>query len=440
MYILKKELNVFCDYFGRKVSIETILPHLPSFLSPHSYWELKVATFSKIVSVMILAGHKSLEYMLDIIVRTIYDDNELVVEKALNSLSSFCREGLIYKKEIALEIFKACVPLLVHPNLWIRNGVISLVSNICENKKETFSKVDVNCFFLPKLENYLIYPITKVNQKNLLESVKKPIDREIINVVTSIALDVINLSSEKIDPITAFIKFLEQKKISSENKEQFDTLVSMFDYFKCLAEREKSEQTDVEDIKKLATSVSRGVSFVKKKFIKKDPQKYFSDEEINKKYPKFGNSKENFNPNNFSSQHVTTLYEHKDSVNQICVSDDCQFFASASNDGTVKIWDSNRFKNKVTHKSRATFKAKEGRVTCVSTLQSSHTVICGTDKGMIHIFNVRSEKTKNNKMKYSNFVIPESIDKSSEGSIIQVGQYSKNSKKKIERNISKKKK
>lgn len=45
---------------------------------------------------------------------------------------------------------------------------------------------------------------------------------------------------------------------------------------------------------------------------------------------------------------VAHLHEHKAAVNRIRVSDEHSIFATASNDGTVKVWDSQKMEGKTT--------------------------------------------------------------------------------------------
>jgi phosphoinositide-3-kinase regulatory subunit 4 len=45
---------------------------------------------------------------------------------------------------------------------------------------------------------------------------------------------------------------------------------------------------------------------------------------------------------------VAHLHEHRAAVNRIRVSDEHSIFATASNDGTVKVWDSQKMEGKTT--------------------------------------------------------------------------------------------
>jgi len=56
------------------------------------------------------------------------------------------------------------------------------------------------------------------------------------------------------------------------------------------------------------------------------------------------------------------LCEHKSSITQLALSPDHNFFVSASDDGTVKIWDTRRFERNVTTRSRVSTRPKPGSV------------------------------------------------------------------------------
>jgi WD40 repeat protein len=52
---------------------------------------------------------------------------------------------------------------------------------------------------------------------------------------------------------------------------------------------------------------------------------------------------------------VAHLAEHIAAINQIIISWDHTFFASCSDDGSVRIWDCSRLERNVTNRSRSTF-------------------------------------------------------------------------------------
>ncbi|KAG0304462.1 Serine/threonine-protein kinase [Dissophora globulifera] len=85
---------------------------------------------------------------------------------------------------------------------------------------------------------------------------------------------------------------------------------------------------------------------------------------------------------------VAHLAEHKASVNQICVSPDHNFFASCSDDGSVKIWDTARLEKNVTNRARMSYNALGGKVTCMSFIENTHSIAAASDNGSIHVFRV----------------------------------------------------
>eukprot|EP01132_Coremiostelium_polycephalum_P010002 gene10002-12267_t len=124
---------------------------------------------------------------------------------------------------------------------------------------------------------------------------------------------------------------------------------------------------------------------------------------------------------------VSHFFEHRGAVNEIQVSRDNLFFATASNDGTVKIWDCQRMEKSVTNRARQTYNQQEGRITSISICEKSHAVASASDKGSIHIFKVGiGGRQKNGNLKYTGLSTVKVISES-EGNIVSVDHYSTNS-------------
>lgn len=84
---------------------------------------------------------------------------------------------------------------------------------------------------------------------------------------------------------------------------------------------------------------------------------------------------------------VASLAEHAGPVNSISLSRDNLFLASGSNDGTVKVWDCQRFKLAASATSQLTY-PQGGRVTTLTVCDSSHSVASASDNGTVHVFKV----------------------------------------------------
>eukprot|EP00727_Mastigamoeba_balamuthi_P002364 m51a1_g12124 hypothetical protein (1463) ;mRNA; f:75-5247 len=89
-----------------------------------------------------------------------------------------------------------------------------------------------------------------------------------------------------------------------------------------------------------------------------------------------------------SGLHIGHLAEHRGAITQLRVSQDNSFFASASTDGKVKIWDCQRLEKNATTRSRKTYTGLGGRVTALGIVSGTHSVACGNDAGVIHVVKV----------------------------------------------------
>lgn len=83
---------------------------------------------------------------------------------------------------------------------------------------------------------------------------------------------------------------------------------------------------------------------------------------------------------------LVALYnEHAGPVNRVVVSPDHVFFVTASDDGTVKIWDTARLEKNLTTKSRNTHRHAPGaKVKCLAFVEGTHTLISAATDGSIH--------------------------------------------------------
>lgn len=85
---------------------------------------------------------------------------------------------------------------------------------------------------------------------------------------------------------------------------------------------------------------------------------------------------------------VAHLQEHHSAVNDIAVSADHSFFVSASEDSTVKVWDSKRLEKDISFRSKLTYSVEGSRALCVAVVQGSAQIVVGACDGTIHMFSV----------------------------------------------------
>ncbi|XP_071741691.1 serine/threonine-protein kinase VPS15 isoform X2 [Rutidosis leptorrhynchoides] len=125
---------------------------------------------------------------------------------------------------------------------------------------------------------------------------------------------------------------------------------------------------------------------------------------------------------------VAHLQEHRSAVNDIAVSTDNSFFVTASDDSTVRIWDSRKLEKDISFRSRLTYGLKGSRALCATMLQSSTQVVVGASDGKLHMFSVDyiSRGIGTVVEKYNGFVDEKMVDVK-EGAIITVLNYSSGS-------------
>ncbi len=116
-----KEISRFCVFFGRQIANDVLLSHIITYLNDAN-WELRCSFFESVVGIATFLGSKGLEeYLLPLIMQSIHDAEEFVVQRVLKSLISLSELRLIEKTRLR-EILGTVLPLMCHPNPWIRNG------------------------------------------------------------------------------------------------------------------------------------------------------------------------------------------------------------------------------------------------------------------------------------------------------------------------------
>ncbi|KAL8812274.1 MAG: hypothetical protein Q9223_001209 [Gallowayella weberi] len=86
---------------------------------------------------------------------------------------------------------------------------------------------------------------------------------------------------------------------------------------------------------------------------------------------------------------IATYGEHTASINRVLPSPDHAFFVTASDDGSVKVWDTLRLERNLAYRSRQTHEhAKGAKVKCVTFIENTHTFVSGATDGSINVVKV----------------------------------------------------
>ncbi|KAJ3267994.1 Serine/threonine-protein kinase, partial [Borealophlyctis nickersoniae] len=92
---------------------------------------------------------------------------------------------------------------------------------------------------------------------------------------------------------------------------------------------------------------------------------------------------------------IAHLSEHRGPINALKLSADHAFFATASDDGTVKVWDTQRLERNVTNRSRLTYVGHGGKVKSLAFCENTHSIASISDNGSIHVSRVEYMSTGN---------------------------------------------
>ncbi|GAB4818761.1 hypothetical protein N2152v2_005807 [Parachlorella kessleri] len=82
------------------------------------------------------------------------------------------------------------------------------------------------------------------------------------------------------------------------------------------------------------------------------------------------------------------LAEHRKAVTRLAVAHNGAFFASASADETVKVWDCRRLEKDVSFRSRLTYAGQGGRIAAVAACHDGQSIASGSSNGSIHVWRV----------------------------------------------------
>jgi len=166
-----------CMFFGTADSNDIILSHLNTYLNDRN-WMLKCAFFETIVGVATFLGGTSLEeFILPLMVQALTDPEEFAVKSVLYSLASMAQLGLFQRTKI-WELVDVVGRFTMHPNIWIREAAAMFLSSATL----FLSIADSQCIVLPLIRPYLKTPIKDFSEIDLLDNLKKPLSRAILDL------------------------------------------------------------------------------------------------------------------------------------------------------------------------------------------------------------------------------------------------------------------
>jgi hypothetical protein len=124
-------LSALCRFFGRRISSETFVPFMITFLS-HTDWQLRATAYQHLYGMMTVVGSKALEDItVALIGKSFGDPSEHVVVQSLHCCCSLVDAKLL-RATVVFDICMQAVPLLLHSNPFVRQAALLLVVNCWE--------------------------------------------------------------------------------------------------------------------------------------------------------------------------------------------------------------------------------------------------------------------------------------------------------------------
>ena len=171
-------VSSLCVFFGNPKANEVILSHLNTYLNDRD-WILKCAFFEAVVGVATYVGSTSLEeFILPLMVQSMTDPEEFVVERVLHSLSSMAKLGLI-QRSTTWDLLQIAVRFFIHPSIWAREAAVRFVV-----ASTTFlSAADKHSIITPLIRPFLKTNITDISEEQILDSLKKPLQKTLFDML-----------------------------------------------------------------------------------------------------------------------------------------------------------------------------------------------------------------------------------------------------------------
>jgi phosphoinositide-3-kinase regulatory subunit 4 len=164
-----------CVFFGSSKANDVILSHLNTYLNDKD-WILKCAFFQTVVGVATFVGGTSLEeFILPLMIQALTDPEDFVVEKVLTSFASMAELGLFQRSRI-WEMVDVVARFMMHPNIWIREAAAHFISA----STKFLQVADLHCVVSPLLQPYLKSSIMDYAEINILDSIKRPLPRQVL--------------------------------------------------------------------------------------------------------------------------------------------------------------------------------------------------------------------------------------------------------------------
>ncbi|EEF48162.1 ATP binding protein, putative [Ricinus communis] len=433
---LLQDIGKLCYFFGQRQSNDFLLPILPAFLNDRDE-QLRALFFGQIIYVCFFVGQRSVEeYLLPYIEQALSDQTEAVVVNALDCLAVLCKRGFL-RKRILLEMIEHAFPLLCYPSQWVRRSAVAFIAA----SSESLGAVDSYVFLAPVIRPFLRrQPASLASEKSLLLCLKSPFSKQVFSEVLEKARSSDMLERQR--------KIWYNSSAQSKHWETADVLQREDGELHSIKSWSDKKLKKLQFSGYMSPQIGGVNSFIHDKSSEGIPLYSFSmDRRAAKISPAASDSSLRMNSLGIESREndqtayvsnkfqemgisggtkggsltvedasastdltglpsfartisvpdsgwrprgvlVAHLQEHRSAVNDIAISNDHSLFVSASDDSTVKVWDSRKLEKDISFRSRLTYHLEGSRALCSVMLRNFSQVVVGGCDGMMHVFSV----------------------------------------------------
>ncbi|KAK7079717.1 phosphoinositide-3-kinase, regulatory subunit 4, partial [Halocaridina rubra] len=158
--LMEKTVTKLCVFFGKQNANDVLLSHMITFLNDKHDRHLRSSFFDSIVGVATYIGCHCADILKPLLLQGLSDAEESVVVAAINAMVSLTEIGL-FPPHLQCDLLLHTAPLLIHPNLWIRQAVVGLIAVIAR----TLSLVDVQTEVVSRVQPFLVRPLLQLHRE-----------------------------------------------------------------------------------------------------------------------------------------------------------------------------------------------------------------------------------------------------------------------------------
>ncbi|KAK0532074.1 Serine/threonine-protein kinase [Tilletia horrida] len=445
---LLTQIGPLCRLFGPTRTNDVLLSHMITYLNDRN-WLLRDAFFDIVVTVALTTGARSLEaFILPLMTQALADPEESIIARVLLGFARLAQAGLLSKMSM-LDLSAGSLGFLCHPNKWVREGAIAFVVAIAHRLSvtDTWSvlypalrpllRADIPTFSDAALRSALHKPLKRTMLNAAIawaaaaeesDFWKPPADYRVrLGLTEGLGREGVKLMagqdasgvSKALMPAHAQLQKIASSALTAADEAK---LIALREYLWRRAHHSNPpSSTTAESVagpyplaSGLETQKLDGITAQTIFFTATWAQLPLAAEpsmrtHLEAVYSKLYRERHELGGSSLLHRRSTRALlrpprtsgyrrpegnlvayftEHTAAITSIAVAPDHAFFATGSEDGTVKVWDTARLERNVTSRSRATYAAQKGPITCIIPLENSHCIASAATDGSVHIWRV----------------------------------------------------